>query len=532
MAQRQNSALGRPAAGTGSLGVNRRTFMGGGAALGAAAMLATTLRPSAGLADDQPKRGGHLKIGLSAGSETDSLDPATFNTIFMQITGQQFYNQLVEVDSKLGLVPVLAESWDVKPGAKEWVFKIRKGVTFSNGQDLTAADVVFSLNHHRGPDSKSPGKVLLAPISELKASDKHEVTIALDNGNADLPYLLTSYLLCIGPDGGSFKDGLGTGSFIVEKFEPGIRLLSKRNPNNWRSDRGFADSVETLSVGDPGARLNGVISGSLDLINRVDARVAPMLQKSATVNLFSISGAGHDTFPMRTDIPPFNDPNLRLAMKYAIDRESMVQRVLNGFGRIGNDIPIPSFDPMFAADIPQRPFDPDKAGFYFKKANFSGPVVLSVSDEAFSGAVDAAQIFQQGAAKAGMQMEIKREPAATYWDDVWLKKPICASSWEGRPTADLMLTAAYTSAAPWNDTRWIRPQFDSLLVQARAELDVAKRKQLFHDLQLMIYEDGGQLIPMFNNFLDAGSKKLSGFMPMPSKQFSDYRAHEKVWFNS
>jgi peptide/nickel transport system substrate-binding protein len=400
--------------------IARRDFLGRVVALGASTALASGLLPASSVADT-PKRGGHLKVGLSASSETDSLDPATFNTVFMQITGQQFYNQLVEVDEKLGLVPVLAESWDVKPGAKEWIFKIRRAVTFSNGRDMTAADVVYSLNHHRGSDSKSPAKVLLAPITELKASDTHEVTITLDSGNADLPYLLTSYLLCIGPDGGTFKDGVGTGSFVMEHFDPGIRLLSKRNPNNWRTDRGFVDSVETISMGDPTARLNAVVTGSVHLINRVDARVAHMLENSVTTNLHSISGAGHDTFPMRCDIPPFNNLNLRLAMKYAIDRESMVRRVLSGYGKIGNDIPIPSFDPMFASDIPQRPYDPDKARYYFGKAGHGAPIVLSVSDEAFSGAVDAAQIFQAGAQKAGIAMQVHREPAATYCDDVWLK---------------------------------------------------------------------------------------------------------------
>jgi peptide/nickel transport system substrate-binding protein len=95
-----------------------------------------------------------------------------------------------------------------------------------------------------------------------------------------------------------------------------------------------------------------------------------------------------------------------------------------------------------------------------------------------------------------------------------------------------MLTTGYTLTAPWNDTKWFRPKFDNLLVQARGELDQAKRKQMYHDLQLMIYEDGGQLVPMFNDFLDASTKKLSGFVAMPSKEFSDYRAHERVWFNS
>src|SRR6185437_16082810 len=97
-------------------------------------------------------------------------DPASWNSGFMQIAGQMLYNQLTEVDEHGTLVPVLAESWDVKPGATDWVFKIRKGVTFHNGKALTAEDVAYSINHHRGKDSKSAARALLTQIKDLKAT--------------------------------------------------------------------------------------------------------------------------------------------------------------------------------------------------------------------------------------------------------------------------------------------------------------------------------------------------------------------------
>jgi len=512
--------------------LDRREFLGRTAALGvSAALIASSVGRSA-LAADTPGKGGHLKVGLISGTVSDTLDPATWNSGFMQIAGQMFYNQLTEVDENGKLVPVLAESWDVKPGATEWVFRIRKGVSFHNGKELTAADVVYSINHHRGKDSKSAARALLTPIKDLSTTGPNELSVVLASGDLDLPYVFANAHLVIAPEGSKFDDAVGTGSYIFDSYKPGTVVSCHRNPNNWRPDRGFVESMEILGVNDPTARLNGVESGSLHLINGVEPRIAAMLAKDSRVDLYSISGGGHETFPMRCDIAPFKDPNLRLAMKFAIDRESILKRVLGGYGKIGNDNPIPSYDPMFAGDIPQRQYDPDKAAFYLKKAGYDGPIVLSVSEAAFVGAVDTGQIFQASAKKAGIDIQLQREPDSSYWDDVWMKKPFCASSWLGKPTANLLLSYIYKSDAPWNESFWKRPNFDALLIQVRAESNEDKRKQMYHDLQMMIYEDGGSVIPIFNNYLNAGSKRLRGFVPNPAQDFANFRAPEIVWFAS
>src|SRR5262249_6817293 len=117
-----------------------------------------------------------------------------------------------------------------------------------------------------------------------------------------------------------------------------------------------------------------------------------------------------------------------------------------------------------------------------------------------------------------------------FWNNIWMKKPFVVASWSGRPTADIMFATAYTSEAPWNESFWKRPEFDKLLVAARAELDTTKRKQMYRDLEFMVYDDGGSIIPMSPNYLEAGSKKLRGFVPSPALWMSGLKAPEKVWF--
>ncbi|MBM3572733.1 MAG: hypothetical protein FJX52_10315 [Alphaproteobacteria bacterium] len=171
-----------------------------------------------------------------------------------------------------------------------------------------------------------------------------------------------------------------------------------------------------------------------------------------------------------------------------------------------------------------RPFAPDNARFHYKKTGHDGAIVLTSSVGAFAGAVDMALLIQASAAKAGVNIRVNRVPSQGYYANVWLKNPFCACYWGGRPTTDIVLSQAFISTAPWNQSHWRRPKFDEMLVTARAETDTAKRKQIYRDMQWMIHEDSGEIIPVFNNFLDAGSRNLRGFVPTPTRQMSGQRA--------
>ena len=228
--------------------LSRRGLIGAAALLGGAAIL-----PGArGALAAEPKKGGALKIGIDGAGSQDSLDPATYTATYMQTVGYTYGNCLVELDEKNQLVPELAESWEPNKDATSWVVKIRKGIPFHNGKEMTAEDVVASYNHHRGENSKSAAKVYLQVFGDIKATDKYEVTFTLPSGNADVPYILADYHLLIMPADAAPNSAIGTGAFIKEAFEPGVRYLGKRNPNYWKQGRGWANSVEQLADQRPG----------------------------------------------------------------------------------------------------------------------------------------------------------------------------------------------------------------------------------------------------------------------------------------
>jgi peptide/nickel transport system substrate-binding protein len=512
--------------------ITRREFIARVSALGLAAAVSPTLLATPARAA-MPKKGGRLRLGVAGGSTTDSLDPALAEDAFMQNLGWQLRNCLVEIDSKGNPIPELAESWESTPDASKWTFKLRKGVEFHNGKTVDSEDVVFSMNHHRGKDSKSAAKGIVDPIKDIKADGKDSVVFTLEGGNADFPFILSEYHLTIFPAGTANikKDGTGTGGYILVSYEPGVRSLTKRNPNYWKEGRAHFDEVETIGIADTSARTNALKTKQVDFINRCDLKTVHLLERTPGIQIIRVTGTRHYTMPMHTNRKPFDNNDVRLAMKYAIDREQMLKLILRGYGSLGNDHPIAPSQRYYASELPQREYDPEKARFHIKKAGMQGHTFkMHTSDAAFGGAVDAAVLYKEHAAKAGINIEVVKEPEDGYWSNVWLKKAWVTCYWSGRATEDWMFSTAYTADAKWNDTYWKHDRFNKLLKAARSELDDKKRRELYVECQRIVRDEGGVVIPVFKDYVEAASVKLKFDKVAGNWEQDGQRCSERWWF--
>ena len=517
--------------------LDRREFMRRAGALGLAAPFAASLL-SQSVHAAMPKKGGKYVMGTAHGSTTDSLDPGTHENGFMTATVFTYANHLFETDNTGQLVPELAESFEASKDATKWVIKLRKGVEFHNGKEMVAEDVIASLNHHRGEDTKSAVKSLLEPITEMKKTGTHEVTFTLSAGNADFPVIMSDYHLAIVPDFNGKADweaGFGTGGYIIDRFEPGVRATFKRNPNYFKSGRAHFDEVEIIALVDTTARQNAVMTQEVHAINRVDPKTVHLLGRNPNISILEVTGTLHYTFPMRVTMTPFDNYDLRMAVKLSVDREALLNKILLGHGAMGNDHPISSSNPYHNDVMPQRMYDPDKAKHHLKKSGFSGTLDLGTSEAAFSGAVDAALLIKDSAAKAGLDVNVVREPKDGYWTNVWNKKAWCACYWGGRPTEDWMFTAAYLADGNWNDTDWrtgpAADKFNKLVIAARSELDTDKRREMYHECQSLVSDDGGALIPMFANHIHGVSKKIGHDEQVGGNwEYDGSKATERWWF--
>ena len=214
---------------------------------------------------------------------------------------------------------------------------------------------------------------------------------------------------------------------------------------------------------------------------------------------------------MRTDTAPYDNNDVRLAIKHIVDREDWLEKVIFGYGALGNDNPIGPANIYRATtdELPQRAYDPEKAKFHLKKAGHENlSIQFHAADTGFSGSVDAGALMRESAAAAGIDIEVVREPNDGYWSNVWLKKPFVACYWSGRPTENWIFSQIYAAGAAWNDTFWNHEKFNKLLLEARAELNPAKRREQYVEMQQIVHNEGGVCLPLFQSDVMAHSKKL------------------------
>jgi peptide/nickel transport system substrate-binding protein len=509
-------------------GLSRRGFMGRASALGLMAGM-TSIAP---LFAAEPVKGGHFVLGLKGGESTNSLDPALALSQVIFALLRATSETLVNVAPDGSLEYRLAESVEPADGGKAWHFKIRAGVKFHNGDTMTAEDVLMTMQRHSSDDTKSGALGIMRGIESMSV-DGDIFTVNLTTANSDLPYLMADYHLVIQPKGGMDDpaSGIGTGPYKITENEPGVRHGFVKFADYWDNSRGYYDSHEILVINDDTARAAALQSGQVHAINLVSPKTARLFGRAPGISIETTSGRGHYVFIMHVNTPPFDNKDLRLALKYAINREEMVEKVLRGYGSVGNDTPINDAYPLFDETIPQRPFDLDKAREHYEASGHDGsPIILRVSDAAFAGALDAAALFQQSARAAGIPLEIKREPADGYWSEVWNKQPFSASYWSGRAVQDQMYSTAYLSSADWNDTRFKNAEFDAMLLQARGELDAGKRKEIYGKMGRMVRDEGGLINPMFNQFVDGMQSDVQGWVSNPNAELMDGLIASKTWF--
>jgi peptide/nickel transport system substrate-binding protein len=504
------------------LSATRRQFLGVAAA---GALVGACSFPKA----RPPVKGGRLRVATAASSTADTIDPAKQSMVMDYCRCNMFYDGLTRLDEHQRAQPALAEAIDSKD-ARIWMVKLRKGVRFHDGRPLTSADVVYSLRRHHDPAVGSKARVFAEQIAEVSALGPDTVRITLTGPNADLPVILgISQFQIVRAGTTDFRTANGTGAFRCAEFTPGVRSLSVRNEDYWRGPVHLGE-VELFSIADDSARINALLSGDVDLVNETNPRIAGRLKAQGFHVLESRSG-GYTDLIIRLDQDPGRNPEFVAGMKALMDRETMRNAIFRGYATVANDQPIPPTNPYYAADLPQRAFDPDRARFHFQRAGLAGSTIPIVTSTAAMKSDDMGVLMQEAARKAGIMLDIRRAPADGYWSQSWMKVPVGFGNINPRPTADIIFTQFYSSTAPWNESGWRNARFDKLLLEARGDTDEARRHAIYGEMQHMVSDLSGVGIPLFINLLDAYSPRLKGLKPMPQGGMMGYDFAAHVWLD-
>lgn len=487
--------------------VSRRRFLESGAALTAAVSTLSLGQP----ANAAAKKGGHAIFGSHGAQTTDSFDPAVVPDVYASTLRTAIFSTLVEVRPDGVLSPLLAESYESTPDAKTWRFKLRNGVEFHNGKTVSADDVIASIQLHLDPNTKSPMATVLASVKTI-SKDGDTVVFELEAGNADFPVLMSEYQLSILPseDGVvSWDPAIGTGAYKLESFDPGVRAKLIRNPNYYMDGRGNFDTIELIAINDKVSRINALITGTVHAISQVPPVLVERLKGVSSVALDIRTSGEFYTFDMLMTNEPFSNNDVRLALKHAIDREEIVDKVLNGFGVVGNDHCLGPYYAYHPTNLAQRTYDPDKAKFHMKKAGLDTlRVPIHTGPNTFPGAVDVATLISESAKKCGIEVSVVREPDDGYGANIWGKKPWFASHWTARAAADPILTAAFLGGQPWNVTGFDNARFNKLVVEARTVIDAKLRAEMYSEIAQIQRDEGASAIFAHPQSIDAVSSDI------------------------
>ncbi len=527
----------------GSGAYSRRGFLAGAGSLVLAGTLAgcgssgsAASTPASTAAS--PKRGGHFRLGVTGGGSSDIIDGQTIVTKPDQARLVAGWETLLVYDEDYKLTTDgLAEEVTAEK-ADQWTIRLRDGIEFHNGKPLTADDVIYSLQRILTPKLGLFGAAGLSSVDPktIHKMDKRTVRLPLKGPDSTIGDQLGQFYNGIVPVGYSRTGPLryvGTGPFKVQSFTPGAQSVHVRNPNYWHSGQPYFEQVTVIDFSDPTAQVNALLSGQIDAMTDIPFAQIEAAKANGGLSILESPGGGWLPLCMAIDLPPFTDNRVRQAFRLIADRPALLGQVLSGHGRVANDLYSP-FDPCFDSDLPQREQDIAKAKSLLASAGMAGMKVDLHTTPGAAGMVDTANVFATQAKAAGVTVNVKVDP--NYYGDQYLKLPFSVDFWG---TYNYLPQVANGSlpTSPYNECHWPPKsgpgsKYTNLYQQAKAEVDQAKRCEIIHEMQMIEYDEGGYIIPFFNNRVDSYSSKVQGFRPSKGTLNLDSYGHgfRTIWF--
>lgn len=467
--------------------------------------------------------GGRYAHGATGGGLNDTLD-AHFPVTTPDIARvNNLYEPLFQFDFDAQAQPCLAESVEPNADATVWTVRLRPDVIFHNGKPMTADDVIFSLRRALDPDNPSPAASELSMLdpARIRRIDDRTVELPLDSAYAEVDQLLANYALGIVPTGYDPAAPIGTGPFAAREFAPGARSVFSRFDGYWRAPA-FVDELIIYDFNDDAAKVNALLAGQVQSIDGLPQYLAQSVQRQGVSPLIAETGAWMP-FTMRVDVALLGDVDVRNALRWAADRQQMIDQALSGYGTLANDVYSP-FDPAYVGDrFEQREQDPERVRSLLRKAGREDlQLELVTSSAVGSGAVQSAQVFAEQARSCGIDVALRVTDSSVFYGERYLQWDFAMDFWNTRNYLAQVAQCALKDS-PYNETHFDDAEFVAIIDRARRELDPGRRAELLGEAQRIEYERGGYLIPFFKQQVDAHSNLVQGLRPSRFLPMSGFR---------
>lgn len=472
--------------------------------------------------DEQTGGDGAAEQNLVIGVTTDinSLNPWTATQYQAVDVLTQMYGSLVEFDAELNPGPGLAESWEVSEDGLTVTFKLREGVTFSDGSEFDAEDVIASYETIQDPETAAVSAANLASIDAMEATDPHTLEMTLTQPDAALFSKLSSLGTAIMPSDVDVADvennPVGTGGFTLQDRSPNQSVTLAANPDYWYGAPAL-ETIEFRVIPDQSAVVSALQAGNVQMAVFDDATVASTVGGEITVE--ETARLDMHVLQLNSEREPMNDVNVRLAISCAIDREGVLESAAMGEGEVIGPITSPSFksDP---ADRPCPERDVEQAKQYLADAGYEDGLSLKMiaMQDGYSTAIAEAQTIQSQLAEAGIEVELEPLESGTYVDR-WIATDFDMAVALNGASADPDATYGryFTSAGNLNDVAaFSTDELDALFLEGRSESDPEARKEIYAEISGYL-EDQAPWIWLFTGYnYTAMAPQVQGFEPLVS----------------
>jgi peptide/nickel transport system substrate-binding protein len=488
------------------------------------------------------KRGGELRI---AGPVHEVTHPARLAWITPSNQLRQVAEYLTFTDADNITHPYLLDSWQASDDLMTWTLNLRQGIQFNNGDPFTAADVILSFDQwlDKALGSSLLGMIgsYLAPTNIERISD-YQVRLHLDRPEIGVPEHLFHYPALVLNhrtfEGDFIKAPHGTGPFLLDAYEEGVRCVLKARNDYWKmgADGKRLPYLDTVAYIDMGTEMAPMVAalqaGEIDLIDLSDiggSEAFQDLKNDSRVSVAPVTTNQTRILRMRVDRTPWVDNRVRLALRLCQNREKILTTAYFGQGLEGQDVHVGPKHPEYCR-INTPKYDPQRARELLKQAGFpDGLEVTLAVGGGWPEIVSYAEILKQDAAPAGFKIHIHTMTNAQYWEQ-WTEVDLGITPWAHRPLGTMILSLAYVAnvdgkPAAWNETHWVDKEFTDLLGQANATLDVEARRKIFCKLEAIQQRRGSIGNAFWINVWTITRRRVQGIVSHPSL----YLSLDKAW---